>query len=336
MRHLLPSLLCFSLAAQSPAAWQVTDTWKVGGAGGWDYALYDGGSKRLFLSHAEQVVVLSPDGKQVGAIAGTSGVHGVALAPELDRGFTSNGKSSSITVFKASTLEVLKQVPSTGQNPDAILYDPATKQVFAFNGRSGNATVLDAATGEVKGSIALPGQPEFAVADGEGRVYLNLEDKSQIAVIDAAARKVTATWSLAPLEGPSGLAIDPAHHRLFAVGGNKLMAVVDAAKGKVIATVPIGAGADAAAFDPATGCAFSSNGEGNLTVVREAAPGRFEASSIPTKRGARTLALDSAGQRIFLPTADYEAAPAPTAENPHPRPKMVAGSFQVVVVGAKK
>jgi DNA-binding beta-propeller fold protein YncE len=280
------------------------------------------------------VLVLDLDGKAVGEIPGTDGVHGVALAPALDRGFASNGRGNTITIFRLSTLAVLAQVKATGEGPDAILFDPFTRRVFSFNGRGQNATVLDAAKGEVVGTIPFGHKPEFAATDNQGHVYVNLEDSAEVAVIDAKKLTIEQKWSLKPLEDPTGMAIDPQRHRLFIVGGNRLMAVVDANTGKLLATPAIGAGADAAAFDAELGLAFSSNGEGTLTVVRPEGPeGYAVLEQVPTKRGARTMALDPTTHRIYLPTAEYGPAPAATKENPRPRPAMLPGSFQVVVVG---
>ncbi len=321
--------------AASPAGqYKVVQKLRVGGDGGWDYLTVDAAVRRLYVTRGSRVMVFDADTlAAVGEIPNTAGVHGVALAPELGRGYASNGKASTVTIFDLKTLKPIEDVKTTGENPDAILYDPHSGQVFAFNGRSGNATVLDAATGKVKATIALGGKPEFATTDLAGRVFVNIEDKSEVVVLDAASSVVTSRWPLAPCEEPSGMAIDRAHKRLFVGCGNRMMAVVDAATGKIAATVPIGDGVDANAFDPATGTAFSSNGEGTLTVVRQDENGHFvTAENVPTMRGARTMALDEKTHRVFLVTAEFGPSPSPTPDQPRPRPSIVPGSFTLLVV----
>ena len=308
---------------------------EVGGDGGWDYLTLDAAARRLYVSRGTRVMVFDADsGSSVGEIPETAGVHGIALAPDLSRGFTSNGRSSTVTVFDLKTLRVLSTVKTTGENPDAILYDPASRRVFTFNGRSDNATALEAADGKVAGTVPLDGRPEFAAADGKGRVFVNLENKSMVAVIDAAKLTVEKRWPLAPCEEPSGMAIDRQHGRLFVGCHNKLMAVVDTEGGKVVATVPIGEGVDANAFEPSTGYAFASCGDGTLTVAHEDAPDRFAVvQTVSTQRGARTMALDEKTHNVFLATAQFGPPPSPTAEQPHPRPSFVPGSFVLLVVG---
>lgn len=336
MRMPLASLASLLLAA-APAQAQglhVLRTLPVGGPGGWDYVTLDSARHRLYVPRFDRVMVLDLDGRTLGMIPGTDGVHGVALAPDLDRGFTSNGRSQSVTIFRPSTLEVVGHMQATGAGPDAILYDPFTHRVFSFNGQGKDATAYDAKKGTVVGSIPLDHKPEFAVADGRGRIYVNLEDASEVAVLDAATLKVLHVWPLAPVEEPSGMAMDRAHRRLFVVGRNKLMAVMDADSGKVVATPAIGAGADAAAFDPGTGTAYSSNGEGTLTVVRQDSPDTYTVlEQAPTQRGARTMALDEATHRLYLPTADFRPAPAPAPGAPRQRPVLVPDSFRILVVG---
>jgi len=307
---------------------------KLGGEGGWDYLNFDSATRRLFISRGAKVIVVDVDAeKVVGEVADTPGVHGIALAPELNRGFTSNGRGNNVTVFDLKTLAVLDHV-STGENPDAIVYDPATKRVFTMNGRSQNATAIDAQTGQVAGTIALGGRPEFAAADGKGHVFANLEDKSEIVDIDAKKLTVVARWPLAPCEEPSGLAMDTHGRRLFAGCGNKMMAVVDADSGKVLATPAIGSGVDANAFDPGTKFAFASNGEGTLTVVHEDSPAKFSVvEDVTTQRGARTMALDPKTHEVFLVTAEFGPRPAPTKENPRPRPPILPDTFTVLVFG---
>ena len=326
-------LLALAAGAAGPSGYHVAKTYKLGGEGWWDYLTFDGATGRLFIARATRVMVVDAGtGKLLGEIPDTPGVHGIALAPELGRGFTSNGRGNAVTIFDLASLKVLGTV-ETGKNPDAIAYDPATQRVFTFNGGSDDSTAIDAAKGAVAGTLALGGRPEFAVADGQGAIFANLEDKSEIVAIDTRKLVVTARWPLAPCEEPSGLAIDREHRRLFSGCANKLMAIVDAASGRVLATLPIGRGVDAAAFDPETAFAFSSNGEGTLTVIHEDSPEKFSVvENVPTQKGARTMALDPKTRRVFLVTAEYGPAPAATAENPRPRPGIVPGSFVVLVL----
>jgi YVTN family beta-propeller protein len=343
-RHFAIGLLTLTLGsatalAAAPATgaggYHVIQRLALGGEGGWDYLSADPAARRLYVTRGTHVMVVDLDsGKLAGDIPNLSGIHGVALAPELGKGFVSNGKSSEITVFDLKTLQVLATVKSTGENPDAILYDPASKRVFAFNGRSGNATVLDAKTHAVAGTIPLGGKPEFATADGGGRVFVNIEDKSEVVAIDAMKLAAVARWPLAPCEEPSGMAIDRKHNRLVIGCSNKMAAIVNTADGKVVGTPPIGQGVDANGFDPETHLGFSSNGEGTLTVLSEDGTGAFKVlENVPTERGARTMALDEKTHRIYLATAKFNPPPAPTKEQPHPRPTPVPGSFVLLVVG---
>jgi DNA-binding beta-propeller fold protein YncE len=321
-------------AAPAKGALHVAREIKLGGEGGWDYLTVDPAARRLYISHSTKVTVVDVDsGKTVGDIQNLSGVHGIALAPDLGRGFISNGRSSMITIFDLKTLATLSEVKSTGENPDAIMYEPSSHQVFAFNGRGKNATVLDAKTGKVVGTIELGGKPEFATTDLKGRVFVNIEDTSEVAVLGTKDLVVKARWPLKPCEEPSGMAIDRKHHRLLIGCSNKLAAVMDTEKGKVVTTVPIGDGVDANAFDPATGLGYSSNGDGTLTVIKEETPDKFTVvETVPTRKGARTIALDEKTHSLFLPTAQYGPPPAPTAEQPHPRPTIVPDTFVVLVV----
>ena len=334
----LVSLISVSLAAVALAAagpgYRVVATYKVGGDGGWDYLTTDSDARRLYISRGTHVMVLDADsGKSAGDIADTPGVHGIALAPELGKGFTSNGREGTVSVFDIKTLATSNKV-KVGENPDAILYDPATKRVFTFNGRSQDSTAIDAASGKVLGTIKLDGKPEFAASDAKGGVWVNIEDKSELVAIDPSKLEVKAKWPLAPCTEPSGLSIDRKNRRLFVGCDNKMMAVVDADSGKVLATPAIGDGVDATAFDNATGLAFASCGEGVLTVVKEESPDKFSvAENVTTQRGARTLALDSQTHNVFVVTAQFGPRPAPTADNPHPRPPILPDSFVVLVVG---
>ena len=328
------SVLLAGVALAAGSGYHVGTTYKVGGDGGWDYLTADAGARRVYISRGTHVMVLDADsGKSVGDIADTPGVHGIALAPELGRGFTSNGREGTVSIFDIKTLATSSKV-KVGDNPDAILYDPATKRVFTFNGRSQDSTVIDAASGKVLGTIKLDGKPEFAASDAKGEIFVNIEDKSELTAIDPNKMEVKAKWPLAPCEEPSGLSIDRKNRRLFVGCGNKMMAIVDADSGKVLATPAIGDGVDATTFDPETGLAFASCGaDGVLTVVKEEAPGKFTAENVPTQKGARTLALDAKTHNVFVVTAQFGPRPDPTTDNPHPRPPMVPDTFVVLVVG---
>jgi DNA-binding beta-propeller fold protein YncE len=323
-----------SPAQTAPGGYRLNGSIAIGGEGGWDYIKADAAAHRLYVSHGTQVeVVDSATRKVIGTIPDTPGVHGIALANELGRGFISAGRTNSVTVFDLKTLATLATVKTTGDNPDAIAYEPTTKRVFTFNGRGANATAIDAASNQVVGTIPLEGKPEFAVADGKGAMFVNIEDKSELVEFDARTLAVKARWPLAPCEEPSGLAIDPATRRLFSVCGNSMMAVVDADSGRVITTLPTGKGTDAAAFDPATRLAFASNGEGTLTVVHEESADKLTVlGNVATKRGARTMALDETTHTIYLPTAQFGPPPSPTPEHPRPRPSIVPGTFELLVV----
>jgi YVTN family beta-propeller protein len=332
---LFAALFC-SLAAPSVALAQgpyhLITQWKIGGEGGWDYITADAPAHRLYITHAARVEVIdSGSGKPIGAITGLQGTHGVALDATGKYGYISDGRANAVVVFDRKTLKTVTSIPA-GTNPDGIAYEPVTRTVWAFNGRSSNATVIDTKTQKVVATIPLPGRPEFPVADGKGNVYDNIEDKGEIVRLDAAAKKVTAEWPLG-CDSPSGLAIDRAAHHLFSVCDGKKMAVVDGQTGKVLATPEIGEGPDAAAFDPKNKLAFSSNGDGTLTVV-DAGKSTFPViQNLTTQRGARTMTFDSTNGRIYLPTAQFGPRPAATAETPHPRPAIVPETFTVLVVG---
>jgi YVTN family beta-propeller protein len=315
------------------AGYHVAKKIVLGGEGGWDYLYCDSAARRIYLSRSTHVMVVDADSYAViGDIPNTPGVHGIAIVPDLNKGFTSNGRDNSVTIFDLKTLKEIGRV-AVGKNPDAIMYDPASKRVFTFNGGSQDTTAIDAGTGKVVGTVAFGGKPEFAVSDEKGHVYANIEDKSEVAQLDANKLAVDARWSLAPGEEPSGLAIDRKNHRLFSVCSNKLMVVLNTDNGKVVTTLPIGSGTDAAAFDPETGFAFSSNGEGTLTVVHEDSPDKFTvAESVPTQRGARTMTLDQKMHRLFSVSAEYGPTPAPTTERPRPRAPMVPGTFTLLVL----
>lgn len=308
----------------------------LGGEGGWDALTVDSETHRLFVTHGTRVQVVDvKTDKVLGEISDTPGVHGVALAGDLGRGFTSNGRDSSVTIFDLKTLAVLGRLKLPARNPDAIEYDPVTKRVFAFNGGSSSATAIDAATGTIAGSVALGGRPEFAVADGAGKMYVNLEDSSAVVAFDARTLEVLHRWPLAPGEEPSGLAMDREHRRLFAGCSNHKLVVLDADQGHVVSVLPIGDRVDGVAFDPKRSLVFSSNGDGTLTVIHEDAPDRYSVlQNVATQAGARTLALDRETGRVYLPTAEFGPPAAPTADRPHPRPSVVPGTFVVLVTGS--
>src|ERR1700723_2079013 len=326
------SLAAVALAAAAPG-YHVVKTYKVGGDGGWDYLTTDAEARRVYISRGTHVMVLDADsGKSVGDIADTPGVHGIALAPELGRGFVSNGREGTVSIFDIKTLATSSKVKA-GDNPDAILYDSATKRVFTFNGRSQDSTAIEAAKGTVLGTIKLDGKPEFAASDGKGEIFVNIEDKSQLDAIDPNKLEVKAKWPLAPCESPSGFSMDRKNRRLFVGCENKMMAVVNADTGKVLATPAIGDGVDATSFDDGTGLAFASCGEGVLSVVREESPEKFSvAENVPTQAGARTLALDSKTHNVYVVTAKFGPPPAATADDPHPRRSILPDSFVVLVV----
>lgn len=306
----------------------------LGGNGGWDYLYVDSDARRLYVSRATHMVVVDVDsGKIVGDIPNTNGVHGIAIASDLGRGFISDGRDSSVTVVDLKTLQTTGVI-KVEKNPDAIIYDPATQRVFAFNRGSSSASAIDAKTGSIAGTITLGGHPEFAVADGNGKIYVNLDDKSEVVAFDSRKLEIKSRWPLAPGESPTGLAIDQKHRRLFSACENKNMIVLNADNGQVVSSLPIGDGTDAAAFDPATQLAFSSNGEGTLTVVHEDSADKFSViENIPTQRGARTMAIDAKTHNIFLATAQYGPAPEATPEHPHPRPSILPDTFVILVFG---
>jgi YVTN family beta-propeller protein len=336
LAFLAAALFCGLFAATCPLnaqqPYKVIDHWKIGGEGGWDYLLADPSAHRLYVTHSARVEVLdTTTGKPVGAITGLHGTHGVALDTAGKFGYISDGGGNAVVVFDRATLATVATIPA-GTNPDGIVFEPATQTVWAFNGRSKNATVIDAATQKVVATIPLPGKPEFPAVDGKGMVFDNIEDKSEIVRLDARTKTLTATWP-AGCESPSGLAFDVAGARLFPVCDGKKMAVVDSNTGKVLATPAIGDGPDAAGWSAAHKLAFASSGDGILSVVDAGAPGYPTIESLTTARRARTMAYDSGADRVYLVTAEFGPASAPTAENPRPRPAALPGSFMIVVVG---
>lgn len=342
-RVLLSLFICFvtlfsipsGAGAKPSPGYHLLKKFVLGGEGRWDYITCDSDAHRLYISRSTHVMVVDSDtGAIIGDIPNTSGVHGVAIAPEFGKGFTSNGRDATVTIFDLKTLKTLDQV-KVGQNPDAILYDPTSKRIFTFNGTSKDTTAIDAKSGTVAGTLALGGRPESGVADEHGKIFVNIEDKSQVIEFDSRKLTIDATWPLAPGEEPTGIAIDRKHRRLFVGCANKLMAVMNADNGKLVTTLPIGSGVDATAFDSETQLAFSSNGEGTLTIVHEDAPDKFSVmENAATQRGARTMALDPKTHKVYLITAEFGPPPAPTAEQPRPRPTIVPGTFTLLVFGS--
>jgi YVTN family beta-propeller protein len=306
----------------------------LGGLGGWDYLTVDSAAKHLFISRGDRVLVMNTDdGSLAATIAGTEGVHGVALAPDLGKGFTSNGRADSVTVFDLKSLAATSVIPVAGHNPDAILYDRASSRLYTFNGGSQDVSVIDPRKGKVIGTIAVGGKPEFAATDNAGRIFFNIEDTSHMGVIDSATAKLIATWALPNCDEPSGLALDALHKRLFSVCGNGVLVVTDASSGKQIAKMPIGRGPDAAAFDAKRGLVFSSNGQdGTLTVIRQDDADHYSVvSTVATQKSARTMALDTVTHRVYLVAASFGETPQPSADQPHPRPSVLDNSFKVLV-----
>ncbi len=333
----LIAALCLSVAATA-AEYTLKHQFKIGGEGGWDYLTYDAPSNRLFITRATRVQVVDPDkGTVIGEIADTPGVHGVALANDLGKGYTSNGRDNSVTVFDAKTLKILAKVATTGgENPDFIAYDSVAKRIYAFNGRTHNASVIDAVADKLIATIPLSGKPEAAVADGKGMMFLDIEDKNELAVIDTAKNVVAQTWALPGCDEPAGLAIDAASRRLFVGCHSKVMLVLNADNGKVVATLPIGEGVDANAFDPQSKLAFSSQGDGTLTVVKEESADKFSVQqTAKTQRSARTMALNTNNHDVYLVSAEFDEAP-PAPGQTRPRRTMKPGTFTLLVMSDRK
>ena len=341
--HLKNLLLSVPLAAGTllPAAhaqtgpYKIVDRWTIGGEGGWDYLLADPSASLLYVTHGPRVEVLNTKtGKPVGAITNLKGTHGVALDVDGKYGYVSDGRANSVVVFDRKTFATIKTIPA-GTNPDGLLFEPVTKTVWAFNGGSSDATVIDTGSMAVVGTVKLSGKPEFPQADGKGTVFVNIETKNTVARIDAKSMKVTAEWALAGCESPSGLAMDMAGRKLFSVCDGKVMAVTDADSGKVIKLVSIGEGPDAAGYDEAHHLAFSSNGDGTLSVVNTATPDYKVIETLPTQKSGRTMSFDASNDRVYVVAAEMGPRPAATTENPRPRPSIVPGSFKVLVIGRK-
>jgi YVTN family beta-propeller protein len=348
-RHtrLIPALSAAALAlaaalpavAQStaPGHYAITNRFPVGGDGGWDYLTIDTAGHRLFITRTDRVMVVDQaTGKLLGEIPGLHRGHGVAFAYPTGHGFVTSGADSTVTMFDLKTLAVLGTA-TAAVDDDAVLYDPVSKHVFTMNGDAGSATVIDAKTGKRIRNIPLGGKPEFGVSDGRGHVYVNLEDSAKVVEIDSRTMRVTRRWKLGACEEPSGLAIDRTHGLLFSGCGNKLMAVSNFRTGKLVTTVPIGAGVDANGFDASTNTAFSSNGDGTLTVVHEDSPTKFTVvDNVATMAGARTMAFDPKSHAVYTVSAQFGEAPAATTDNPRPRRPIVPGTFTVLMLERHK
>jgi DNA-binding beta-propeller fold protein YncE len=320
--------------ASAHAEYQIVSRIHVGGDTGWDYLEPDPVSRRLYVTHGDHVVVVDMDSlKVIGDVPDSPGMGGVAIARELNRGYTANGAEDTVGVFELDTLKPLAKWQATGKRPNQIAFEPVTQRVFSFNSTGRNITVFDAKTGAVLSTIEVDGRTEFFAVDGKGMIYDALEDKATVIAIDARAMKVISTWSLAPHQEPSGMAMDTTTRRLFVPTHSRSLLVLDADSGKILATFPIGAGNDAAKFDPGRRLAFASNGDGTLTVVHEDSPGKFSlVQNVKTEPGARTMAVDPKTHRIFMPTADFGPPPPPTPEKPNPHGPLVPGSFRLLVL----
>ena len=330
----------FSLLVAAPNGYHLLKKYSFGAAEGstreyFDYITVDSAARRVYLSHGTEVKVIDADsGALIGNITGLKVDHGVALASEFSRGFISDGAQGKVVIFDLKTLKVTGEAEAD-KDADGIIYDPFSKRVFVMDGDPHNSTVIDAKSGSVVGKIELGGGPEFAVADGKGTVYINLEDKSEIVAVDSTSLKVKSRWPIAPAGGPTALAMDVEHHRLFSAGRDpQKLVVLDSDSGKVLQSFPISGGVDAAAYEPETGLIFASTREGFVHVFHEDSPDRFsEAETIKTEVGAKTMGLDTKTHNLFLDTADFAPAPAPTAERPHPRAAAIPGTFRVLVYG---
>jgi YVTN family beta-propeller protein len=329
------SLILLGSAALADETYKFLNEIPIGGEGGWDILTIDTAASRLYLSHATKVVVVDLNKNAVvGEIADTPGVHAFVPVPEVGRGFSSNGKESKSSVVDLTTLKTVSKV-DTGQSPDAIVYEPRHREVYVFNHTGNSVTVIDAKSVTVSATIPLGGNPEFAVVDEKaGRVYCNIEDKSEVAVIDSTKHEVVAHWPIAPGEEPSGIALDAAHHRLFAGCHNKMMVMVDTRTGKVVGNVPIGAGVDGCAFDDATQLAFASCGEGTTTIAKEETPEKLTVvQTLKTERSARTMVLDPKTHRIYLPSAQFQPPPSPAPGASPARPMIVPNTLKLLVYG---
>jgi len=323
-------------AAPQAGGYHIIKRMPVGGEGGWDYITMDPDTHRLYVARGSHYQVVDvTTGKVIGdiEIANSKNSHGIALATDMNKGFTSNGEANTVSVVNLKTLKATNVIAIPGQNPDSIRYDAATKRIFTFNGKSMDSTVIDAVSEKVIGTVKLGGKPEEAVADGNGNMFVNLEDKSSITEFDTKSYAVKGTWPLAPCDGPSAMAYDSAHRRLF-VACDKVMVVVNADNGKVVAAPPIGGDPDGNGYDPGTGMAFASCREGLVSVIHQDGPDKYSVvGNINTQFGSRTMAMDLKTHRVYTETADFKPAAAPTPDNPRPRPTAIPGTFVILEIG---
>jgi len=339
MRKIIFALLCAGLLFSTSAIAQAPDhtlirKTVIGGEGGWDYLMVDSENRRLYVSHSTQVEVLNADThEKTGAITGLKGVHGIAVVPKKGRGITTNGRTNTATIFDLKTLKPITEI-TTGKNPDALLYDSFSDRVFVFNHSGGDATVIDISTGEVTGTVVLGGEGvEAGVSDEKGTIFVNLEDVNEVVSFDAKTLVVTNRWKI-PGEEPTGIAMDRETHRLFTVCHSETMIVLDSDNGKVIAQLPIGKRVDGIVFDPSTKLAYTSNGEGSISVIKENSANEFKVlETIKTEVGARTIAFDSKTKHVFVSSAQYGPVPAATKEMPNPRPPVIPGTFMILEFG---
>jgi DNA-binding beta-propeller fold protein YncE len=321
------------LPAQSAGPYSITHTFTVGGDGSWDYIVPDPPNHRLFVGRQDRVMVIDEEtGKLLGEVTGIKGAHGTAIAASSGRGFATSGNDQSVVMFDLKTFKTLDRIPAA-EDADAIIYDPASNRVFTFNGDAHSSTVIDPVAGKLITNVALGGKPEYGASAGDGKVYVNITDTSEVAEIDAKTLTVTRRWSTAPCKQPVAMAIDAAHHRVFSGCRSGVMAISDSQAGKVVATMPIGKGVDGAGYDAATGDAFASNADGTLTVIHQDGPDAYRVvENIPTAEGARNMGLDPALHRIFVVSAKFAPAAQPTAANPRPRPAVMPGTFMMMVI----
>jgi WD40 repeat protein len=327
-------LIVFCVLNATSQNYKVSKKIAVAGDDGWDYLAVDDVNQHLFVSHGNVVNVIDIKSQEtLATIPDTKGVHGIAIANDLNKAFITDGKENAVTIVDLKTFELIEKVIIEGQKPDAVLYDKFSQKVFTYNAKSKDATVLDAISNKIVKTIPFGGKPEFSVTNTKGLIYVNIEDKNEIKTIDANTLEVIATWSISPGDEPSGLAIDLQTNRLFSVCGNNLMVVVDASNGKIIKTLPIGDGCDGVAFDVDKKLAFSSNGIGTVTVVKENSESDFSVlQTVTTQKGARTITLNKTTHQLYLSTAEYGAKPEPNSENPKPRPGLIPNSFKILVV----
>lgn len=337
MKKIVVFLAVFSFSFSFAQNFKVTNKIKLAGDEGWDYLAVDNVNQNLFVSHGSVVNVVNlKTNESIATIPDTKGVHGIAIANDLNKAFISDGKENAVTVVDLKSFQFIEKIMIEGQKPDAILYDQFSHYVFTYNAKTNDATVIDATTNKIVKTIPLGGKPEFSVTNNKGLVYVNIEDKNEIKTIDTKTLEVIKTWSISPGDEPSGLAIDLENNVLFSVCGNKMMMIVDANSGKILQQIPIGDGCDGVTFDAKRKMAFSSNGEGTITAVKEISNKKFEViQTIKTQKGCRTITLNPLTGQLFTPTAEYGAKPEPTTENPRPRPSLQPKSFTVLVVENK-